>query len=211
MESTYGKPEYVFPSAKQVCQEIAGWVDKTLEAGHSVVLGGYALGKAQELVKLLNEHCGLSPLVNDSVASVCSEYNRFGSGLQYVLSSSEEGQRALKHSFVAVLPHHQVQPGLAGELEGFCGRKVLTALATGWAHRSRGLYGVDKAFTLSSHADFAGLVQFVQEANPRKVYCNHGFSAEFAAQLRKRGFDAVAVGKGTSQPLQKVLLPYAAE
>lgn len=176
-----------------------------------MVLGGYALGKAQELVKLLNDYCGVTPLVNDSVASVCTEYNRFGCNLKFIESTTPQGQQELQHSFVAVLPHHQVQPGLSARLESLCKRKVLTALATGWANGSGRLAGVDKAFALSSHADFEGLIGFVQATNPKKVYCNHGFSRELALELRKRGFDAQAVEKQTGLANQKVLPSFTAE
>jgi putative mRNA 3-end processing factor len=211
VESTYGKPEYAFPPAQQVYTEISSWVDNSLKTGHSVVLGGYALGKAQELVKVLNTHCGLSPIVNDSVASVCREYNKFGAGLKYIESSSPEGQASLKHSFVAVLPHHQVQPGLSEQLEGFCGRKVLTSLATGWANGTGRLSGVNKAFVLSSHADFASLIRFVEATGPKKVYCNHGFAQEFSSELRKRGYDAVAVEKHAAARSLKVVTALPAE
>lgn len=210
VESTFGKPSFVFPPFTQVCQQISGWVDKSVDSGASVVLGGYSLGKAQELVRLLNEFNGITPLVNDTVASVCREYNKHGCKLDFVDSSTPEGQSALTRSFVAVLPHHQVRPELAGKLSEFCGRKVKTALATGWAS-STNFAGVDRAFTLSSHADFRGLVSFVQACNPKKVYCNHGFSRELANELKKLGFDAVSVDDIDFFKNQKGLASFIAE
>jgi Cft2 family RNA processing exonuclease len=53
--------------------------------------------------------------------------------------------------------------------------------------------GVDKAFPLSDHADFNGLLEVVRETVPEKVFTVHGFSREFSEELRKLGYDAHAL------------------
>jgi Cft2 family RNA processing exonuclease len=47
---------------------------------------------------------------------------------------------------------------------------------------------------LSDHADFDDLLRFVDRVRPRQVYTVHGFAREFAATLRARGIDALALG-----------------
>jgi len=55
-------------------------------------------------------------------------------------------------------------------------------------------YQSDAAFPLSDHADFPDLVEFVKQVAPRRIYTLHGFAADFAAHLRRLGFDARALG-----------------
>ena len=50
-----------------------------------------------------------------------------------------------------------------------------------------------KRFDFSAHAGRRGLFDFVKKINPEKVFCVHGdHTEEFAEELRREGFDAVA-------------------
>lgn len=109
----------------------------------------------------------------------------------------------LSHSFAAVLPHNLVRPGLAQQLSDFYGRQVRTAVASGWAATNR-FAGVDQAFVLSDHADFPGLLSFVEACAPKKVFVTHGFEKEFSKELQKRGFRAAPLG--TALPAQQKTL-----
>ncbi len=51
------------------------------------------------------------------------------------------------------------------------------------------------AFALSDHADYPGLLTFVERVQPKRVFTVHGFAQEFAATLRQRGIDALALGQ----------------
>jgi hypothetical protein len=72
-----------------------------------------------------------------------------------------------------------------------------TAILTGWAldagakYRSR----CDEAFPLSDHADYDELHRYVELVQPKRVLTVHGFAAEFAADLRRRGVEAWALAQ----------------
>ena len=72
-----------------------------------------------------------------------------------------------------------------------------TAVVTGWAMDPGSIYRYqcDAAFPLSDHADYPDLLRFVEAVKPRQVYTLHGFAREFAATLRARGIDALALGQ----------------
>jgi len=55
MESSYGKPDYVFPKIEKIAKDTKNWVKKNLEQGNSVCLTGYVLGKAQILTKMIED------------------------------------------------------------------------------------------------------------------------------------------------------------
>lgn len=198
IESTYGLPEFVFPKREQIYEEIAAWVENERRKGKNVVLGGYSLGKAQELIAVLNKYCGIAPVVNNEVHSVSGIYKKHGVKLDLVHAQTDEGASLLKHGFTAVLPQHLVSFALAKKLEENYCRGVSTAVATGWSMSNFSL-NVNAGFCLSGHADFNELLEFVERVAPKRVYATHGYAREFSKELRKRGFDAVAIEKADKQ------------
>jgi Cft2 family RNA processing exonuclease len=74
---------------------------------------------------------------------------------------------------------------------------VRTAVITGWALDPGAIYRhrCTAAFPLSDHADYPSLLQFVERVQPKRVFTVHGFAQEFAATLRQRGIDALALGQ----------------
>ncbi len=197
IEGTYGTPDSVFPAREEIYENIASWVKINLERGRVVLLGGYSTGKAQELIKLLNERCGLAPLVHNRIHEICSVYDDFGVKLERVPLESEEARELMGKSFAAVMPHHTVSSGMAANLGEIYGKKVVCALATGWAN-SRA-YSVDKVFPLSDHADFKQILEYVERASPKKIFCCHGNEEALARELRKRGWDARAMDDARAQ------------
>ena len=63
---------------------------------------------------------------------------------------------------------------------------------SGWAADPGYAYsiGADYAFAVSDHCDYRELVALAKEVSPEQVYTTHGFTEEFAQDLRKLGFDA---------------------
>ena len=59
------------------------------------------------------------------------------------------------------------------------------ALDPGAAHR----YRVDTMIPLSDHADFPSLLRYIERAEPKKVWLNHG-PVDFTGNLRRLGIDA---------------------
>ncbi|MEM0475888.1 MAG: MBL fold metallo-hydrolase RNA specificity domain-containing protein, partial [Candidatus Norongarragalinales archaeon] len=190
VESTYGLPETRFPLREQTYSEIASWVKKKNSGGAAVVLAGYTLGKAQELVACLNEYAGVAPVVTPDIAAICEIYRRHGVRLDYVNAATPHGCVELRRQrFVAVF-----SPRVARRFTPPAGQRVAIAFASGWCASgfAGASLGFDAGFALSDHADFFEIVDFVEACAPKRVYCVHGFAEQLAAALRKRGFDASA-------------------
>lgn len=193
VESTFGLPKYVFPERGELEEKIGKWASALLDKNENVVLGGYSLGKAQELIKIVNNCCGAAPLVDENIARVSKTYSKSGCFLDFVEIGSSEGERLLKKPFISVLPMNSVNYQLAATLSDHYGRPTATAVATGWALDGNS-WGVDEAFPLSDHSDFPALLEFVLQTGAKKVFCTHGFEREFAAELQKRGVNAMPLG-----------------
>lgn len=206
MEATYGHPRYSFPDRDEVCEQIGSWAKGEISRGRSVVLGGYSLGKAQELVKICNEYLGTAPLVPQNVSELNDVYVKHGVNLNWLNTEHEEGQAILERheAFVAVLPSSQVSWNLASRLEKIHGRKFSTAVGTGWALDHR-FTGVDRAFCLSDHADFAQLVQYAEQSGAKEIYTVYGHSKELAAHLRATGVNAHSMDEPSVKNGQKAL------
>ena len=185
METTFGRPEYVFPPTAEVAGQLLRFCREALASGETPVLLGWTLGKAQELLCLLADN-GLRVAVHEAVLPLARIYEQCGVrlGAYETLDSSQERNRVL------ICPPTFAQSPQRAAL-GPC----RLAVATGWAMESSCKYrsGVAAAFPLSDHADFNELIAFVQAVRPRRVFTTHGFAADFAATLRDLGFDAEAL------------------
>lgn len=199
-EATFGSPEYVFPDHETVCKEIAQWVLAEQKKG-IVVLGGYALGKAQDLVKILNDYAGITPVVENQIAGINAVYKKHGVKLDYLTTSSPEGLKELEKNFVAVVPMHKVNSSFATQLGNAYLKHVSTAVATGWAVTSR--HASTKAFCLSDHSDFPELMDFVERTGAKKVFTHYGSAKRLAKELRNKGINAQAL-----EETQKMLLAW---
>ncbi len=198
IEGTYGEAGTVFPERARVFDEMKKWVESRMNEG-SVLLGGYSIGKAQELVKFLNDYCGMAPIVGGRIEEACGVYEKFGVKLDWVSAASEEGEELKKKNFVSILPHHQVGRELACKLASVYEKKISTALATGWANKR--MFDVDEVFPISDHADFEEILEYVEESKAKEVICCHGNEDNLSRELRKKGHCARAIGKAMQMRL----------
>lgn len=205
METTYGLPFYLFPPLDQVYTEMAHWVNQQLIAGSSIIIGGYSLGKAQEIIKVLNDYCQITPVVSSEIYRVSNVYRKYGTSLEMLNETSQDAKEVLGTQFVAVVPHHFANHSYSRRLSEFYGTDVRSAVCTGWA--LDGNNSVDRAFCLSDHCGFDELIEYVEGVAPKRIITMHGFEKEFAAELKKRGWNAEPISSLKLKP-QKMLLEY---
>ncbi len=198
MESTFGLPHYVFPCRKEVEKQVCDFVEDAFSHNRTPIIFAYALGKAQEAMKLLGNK-GFKLSVHSSICKLATVYEEFGVKFRnYELYSpgSLNGR-------VLIAPPWAKRTRMIQNIP-----RKRTALLTGWAldGKSKNWYGVDKLFPLSDHADYSELMEYVKEANPAKIYTVHGFR-EFVDHLKEAGYDAEELKtKGKSFKLNKELL-----
>jgi Cft2 family RNA processing exonuclease len=186
METTFGRARYQFPAAGEVMRSILRFCREAIDAGESAVLLAYSLGKSQELLRGLRS-AGLAIRLHENTHRLSKIHEEFGAEFPPFQEFSGE----LNPGEVLIAPPGARLPATTGG-----GRRLRTAVATGWALDSSTIYqyGVDAAFPLSDHADFNELIEFVRLVHPKRIFTLHGFAAEFAATLRDLGFDARALG-----------------
>ena len=187
IDSTYPTPEVIFDEREVVEHGIQKWTTAML--AHGIVLfGAYAMGKAQELIAILNR-CGITPVVSKKINAVNEIYASHGIALGYASAYKEgtEHEEMLKENFVGVVENSSMN-SLALMLTKVYGKQVFTAIATGFAKEFK--FSTDAQFPLSDHADFWQAVDYIDAVAPRNVYTYGKSAPEFALNLRKLGYNA---------------------
>ncbi len=171
MEATYGDPTYRFAPLEETCDQIGKWVNSNTTK--NIIIGCYELGKAQQVIKILNEN-KISPIVQEKTEHFCSVYEKYGYPLDRIPIGTDEAEEQMSHPFVAVVPMHRAKRYFAKRLTDAFERETLCAVTTGWAMHWR--FDADAAFPLSDHADFDDLVSFVEQSGAKKVefFCGDG-------------------------------------
>jgi len=200
IESTYGKPEFRFPSVNEVNDNTNKIISNLYSKGVPVILMGYPLGKAQVLTSMFKHW---EPLyVHDSVYAMNKVYNDLGIDLGDAISYSQAEQDNLlsKKPWIMVAP--KMSSGSRFVLDMKDRYNAATVGFSGWALTNWYKYSsdLDYALPLSDHCDFEELISIVKQCNPSKVYTFHGYTAELAMQLNRLGYD--------SEPLARESLLY---
>jgi Cft2 family RNA processing exonuclease len=182
METTFGKPQFVFPPSEQVLADIVNFCRDALDDGAVPVLLAYSLGKAQEAVCAVAA-AGLRPMLHGAVAKMSKIYAE----LRPDFPAFEEYAASRLEGRVLICPPNVRQSRMIQRIEN---RRV--AMLTGWAMTSGAVhrYRVDAAFPLSDHAGYDDLLRYVELVQPKRVLTLHGYAAEFARDLRARGVEA---------------------
>jgi DNA ligase-1 len=193
METTFGLPSYVFPPISETVAGVLKFVRETIAAGGTPVLLGYSLGKAQEILCMLAD-ADVPVMVHKSVLNMTQAIaSHLGRLPDYKLFNPAEA-----HGHALVFPPNHGSKKDQPPRHGW-----RTAMLTGWALHSsaRYRYGVDEVFPLSDHADYPELIETVETVKPRRVHLVHGYTQEFAADLRERGYDAWSLEKPNQMEL----------
>jgi Cft2 family RNA processing exonuclease len=187
MESTYGNPAYTFPPQNEVYTRIVMFIERCRADGQLPVLVGYAMGKAQEAVALVQQQ-GLEVCADQAVADICDLYRSAGVPLA---STPLWSDSPLGGKVIVVTPQT-----LRTDAYRNLPRKRSVFLS-GWSQGqgSARFCSADWSLPLSDHADFSQLLSYVESCRPRKIYTLHG-SPKFAELLRERGWDAEYLKKG---------------
>jgi Cft2 family RNA processing exonuclease len=154
------------------------------------VLLGYSLGKAQEILCAL-AGADLTPMLHGSVYQMTRIYEQYGQKFCHYL-------RYHAHDLAGKVLICPPSANRSRMLEKIPRKRV--AMISGWAVDPNAIYRyqVDAAFPLSDHADYDDLLRYVELVGPKRVFTLHGFAAQFARDLRARGYRSMGADRGKS-------------
>lgn len=199
METTFGLPKFCFPPAAGVIAAMTKYAREAIEDGEIPIFMAYSLGKAQEI--LLSLHTSAPELtfqVHESVAKM----NGIVETLGYALPPCEvfAPKERSPHGHVAIMPPSAGRSLAVRRLR----KSVRLAMVSGWGMDpgAKFRYQCDEVFPLSDHAGYDDLLAFVNEVKPQRVHTIHGYCAEFASDLRRRGIEAWPLAGETQRELE---------
>jgi putative mRNA 3-end processing factor len=208
IESTFGRPEYIFPTLTEIIHKTNRIISEMYNLGVPVILMGYTLGKAQLLTALFGHW---EPIyVHDSIHKMNAVYKKFGIPLKDMVTYSIAEKKGL---LTKNKPWVMIAPLITARRANFVKLMkqrygAVTIGFSGWAINKHYKFMMDLDYTMpmSDHCDYGELIQVVRVCNPNKVYTFHGFSFDFAASLRKMGFDAEPIANiNTKTQIEKTI------
>ncbi len=168
-EATFGLPVFRHP-------DTASEIDRLLHRLHAdptrcVLVGAYALGKAQRVITELRRRGHHEPIYyHGALERLCQLYESFGvelGELRHVAGATKDEMRG----------HIVIAP--PGALNDRWSRRLpdpVTAMASGWMRvRQRARQSnIELPLIISDHADWDELTTTIQEVAPTEVWITHG-------------------------------------
>jgi len=186
IDCTFGHQDFIFPDIDVIADKIDRWTRTRLMTGQNVIFGAYSTGKAQELIKILNDYSNITPIVDNTIEQKCRVYEKHGIKLQRAEIGSEKANEIMKGKFVYIVPFHLVNRDSENWFR-IQYKQTSFALVTGWALKYKYKY---TAFPLSDHAGFSEILEYIDTAKPKEIVCHYGNAAWMAHYLKSKGYNA---------------------
>ncbi len=185
-ESTFALPIFRWPEIQITGEQINAWWRENQSNGMTSILYGYALGKSQRILSLLDTSIG--PIyLHGALHKPTEAYRRAGIDLpQTHLISQAPARTDWSQAMVLAVPSAH------GTTWVNRFRSRSTAMASGWmqVRGNRRRRAMDRGFVLSDHVDWSSLMDTIREVQPEEVFVTHGFADTFSRHLRDIGLNA---------------------
>jgi putative mRNA 3-end processing factor len=170
-EATFGIPVFNFPTASDEVARLLKSVQQFPERTHLV--GAYALGKAQRVMRLLREAGYDEPIyIHGAMQSMDALYERFGIDLGRLEPATvEKGGKKDFAGAVVIAPPSAIDDKWSRRFAD-----PLPAFASGWMRvRARARQRqVELPLVISDHADWSELTETITELAPSELWITHG-------------------------------------
>ncbi|MEN3745612.1 ligase-associated DNA damage response exonuclease [Sphingomonas sp. HF-S3] len=187
-EATFGLPVFRHPATHDE-------LDKLLEAlranpDRCVLVGAYALGKAQRVIRELRVMGFDDPIyIHGALQRLCDLYVEHGVDLGELRPATGVAKAELQGRIILCPP---------GALNDRWSRRLpdpITAMASGWMRvRQRARQrNVELPLILSDHADWDELIDTIRDVAPREVWVTHGREDALVHWCRQRQIKARAL------------------
>ena len=168
-EATFGLPVFRHPDTTAEIDRLLLRLSENPD--RCILIGAYALGKAQRLMMELRGRGYHEPIyIHGALQRLCDLYKEHGIALGELRPVTEAKKEELKGKVVVAPP---------GALNDRWSRRLpdpITAMASGWMRvRQRARQrNVELPLIVSDHADWDELTHTIQELAPREVWITHG-------------------------------------
>lgn len=184
-ECTFGLPVFKWAEPQKVHDSINEWWAQNKADKTTSLLMGYSLGKVQRLLKHLDPAIG-KIYTHGATEHMTEVLRQFIDFPETELITRDTTKKEIEGNLVLAPP----------AVLGSAWVKKLGTLSTGYAsgwmafRGARRRRAVDRAFVLSDHADWEGLLSAIKATGCEKVITTHGYTDLFAQYLREQGWNA---------------------
>lgn len=170
-EATFGLPVFHHPDPKIEIEKLFTSLKQFPERSHLV--GAYALGKAQRVIRLIRDNGYSDPIyIHGALARLCDYYQGQGIELGDIRPATIEKSKPTEIAGAIVVgPPSAFQDRWARRFN-----EPLIAFASGWMMvRQRAKQGgVELPLVVSDHCDWPELLSTIKEITPEQVWVTHG-------------------------------------
>ena len=170
-EATFGLPVFHHPDPLAETRKLLTSLEQFPERTHMV--GAYALGKAQRVIRLLRDVGYEKPIyIHGALERLCGYYQSQGIELGELLPATTESRdREKLKGAIVVGPPSTFADRWARRFH-----EPLPAFASGWMMvRQRAKQnGVELPLVISDHCDWPELIETISELKPQEVWVTHG-------------------------------------
>ncbi len=168
-EATFGLPVFTHPPIADEIAKLTGALTENPDA--CVLVGAYALGKAQRVIAELRAAGHHAPIyLHGAMEKMCRLYEDHGVALGELRLVADHEKDAMR-GHVVIAPPSALNDRWSRRLPD-----PITAMASGWM-RVRGRArqrGVELPLIISDHADWEELTRTIEEVNPAETWITHG-------------------------------------
>jgi putative mRNA 3-end processing factor len=168
-EATFGLPVFTHPPIEEEMAKLLSALEENPE--QCVLVGAYALGKAQRVIAELRRAGHNRPIyLHGAMEKMCRLYEEHGVGLGELRLVGDHAKEEMR-GHVVVAPPSALNDRWSRRLP-----EPITAMASGWMRvRQRARQrGVELPLVISDHADWNELTQTIAEVDPQETWITHG-------------------------------------
>jgi putative mRNA 3-end processing factor len=167
-ETTFAHPQHVHPDPVAEIKKLNEITDQ------NILLGAYAVGKAQRLTQLVSEHCKTKKLlVHNEIVKFHEVY--LHSGFDLGKWERYTKQEFRKGNSIYILPPNW--------FHRFSAKDSYKVFATGWKHS---FTKCDSVLNISDHADWNDLLKFIELTKAKIVFTLHGDGTTLKEHLKDK-------------------------
>ncbi len=187
-EATFGLPVFRHPPLRGEIRKVLSRLSE--DGDRSVLIGAYALGKAQRVIRCLRDEGYDAPIfIHGALAKLCALYEAYGVALGELRPATAEGGPGLAGQIV-LAPPSALRDRWARRLPD-----PVLAMASGWLQVRQRVrqQNIDLPLVISDHADWDELTATIEELRPAEVWVTHGAEAALLHWCRMRQIRARAL------------------